>query len=186
MKLLNSKAGVTVLEGVIALGLLAVVTAGAFGVLLSAARKSTQPDMREEMVLAVEKAKDRLQVYINTAQDETAKNNLPDDLTRGLCTRYYEEEEEGDTNPLGIGEHNIKCMLPIICDASQGSASEFKYQVTLSPEDVPSRTSPNTNREGGKDRAAKLCSNDQCQATAETSMRTLQIKFTIKCNGYEL
>ena len=38
-QLLKNRAGVTVLEGVIALGLLALITAGAFGVLLSASPK---------------------------------------------------------------------------------------------------------------------------------------------------
>ncbi len=178
MKLLNSKKGVTVLEGVIALGLLAVVAAGAFGVLLSAARKSTQPDMREEMALAVEKAKDKLQVYIGTDYDSNAKNHLPSGLAGGLCG--------GDSSPLSSGQHNIKCMLPLICDA--GSAdSAFYYEVGggASAFSAASATLDHyKHQEGGTDRVARLCNN--CASLAPSSMNTLGIKFTIKCNGYEL
>ena len=117
MKLLKSKAGVTVLEGIIALGLLAVVTAGAFGVLLSAARKSTQPDMREEMVMAVEKAKDMLQMYVNPAGYSASPDSTVLYPT-GLCG--------GDATPLRVGTHNIKCTLPPICDKA---TSSFSYTV---------------------------------------------------------
>ena len=108
MKILNNKAGVTVLEGIIALGLLAIVTAGAFGVLASASRKSSQPDIREEMVMAVERAKDALKQYTAT---DVAK----------LCS------SDNDLNkPLENGTHSIKCMLPLMCDSNK---STFKYTV---------------------------------------------------------
>lgn len=157
MKLLNSKAGVTVLEGVIALGLLAVVTAGAFGVLLSAARKSTQPDMREEMALAIEQAKDKLQVYINTNYDSNAKNHLPSGFESGLCG--------GDNDPLGSGAHQITCLLPKICDDSSAN-SQFFYNVT--------EKGVNLGKLGGYQEGNVDHSN------------VLQIQFTIRCNGYEL
>lgn len=52
--ILKNKKGVTLLEGMIAILLLAVVTVGTFGVVLSSSRKVSQPDIREEMVLAAE------------------------------------------------------------------------------------------------------------------------------------
>lgn len=176
MKLLNSKTGVTVLEGVIALGLLAVVAAGAFGVLLSASRKSTQPDMREEMVLAIEKAKDKLQIYVSTNYDENAKKHLPTGLAGGLCGE--------DSTPLNVGSHDIKCMLPIICDKTSPD-SAFTYVVSNN-ENGGSLLGKigNKNREGSSDRAGKLCAN--CATFSPTTTNTLQIAFTIKCNGYEL
>ena len=53
-KLLKSKKGVTILEGLIALLLLAMISVGTFGVLLSTSRKSAQPDIREEMMKLLE------------------------------------------------------------------------------------------------------------------------------------
>lgn len=53
--ILKNKKGVTLLEGLIALALLAIVATGTFSVLLSASRKTSSPDMREELVFAVEK-----------------------------------------------------------------------------------------------------------------------------------
>ena len=47
---IKNKKGVTILEGLIALGLLAAVSVGIFGVLLSLSRKSYEPDIREEML----------------------------------------------------------------------------------------------------------------------------------------
>ena len=55
-RILSKKTGVTILEGLIALGLLALVAAGTFGVLLSVSRKAGSPDIRESMILAVERA----------------------------------------------------------------------------------------------------------------------------------
>lgn len=174
MKILNNKKGVTVLEGIIALGLLAVVTVGAFGVLLSAARKSTQPDMREEMALAVENAKDKLQIYINTNNDSFAKARLPSGLANGLCG--------GDSNPLQAGtDHHIKCLLPKICDASS-SQSAFSYKIS-SGNSFATNLDYTKHREGGDNRVAKLCNN--CSGTS-AGTSTLKVTFTIKCNGYEL
>ncbi len=110
-RILTKKTGVTLLEGLIALGLLALVAGGAFGVLLSVSRKSTQPDLREEMIWAVEQAHDLLQAYVA---------GVPEDgpFASGLCG--------GDDDPLSSGNHTINCMLPAICDVSQSS---FSYSV---------------------------------------------------------
>ena len=144
MKLLQSQAGVTVLEGVIALGLLAVVTAGAFGVLASASRKSSQPDIREEMTLAVEKVKDWLQ-----ATDSSSSVQLCGDEAVG--------------GPLALGEHNVKCMLPLVCDQNSTNSS-FTYSV--SSQNIQDY---------------HLINND-----LERTPEVRKVTFSITCNGYEL
>ncbi len=172
MKLLNSKAGVTILEGVIALGLLAVVTAGAFGVLLSAARKSTQPDMREEMAFAVEQAKDKLQLYV---KESTAASNLPDKF-KTLC---------GDADPLKEGSHYINCLLPQICDKNSDK-SQFFYKVSKVSGEAGKLYLDRLGGyvEGGTN--SKLCSACTVSADGNPSSAVLEIKFQITCNGYEL
>lgn len=168
MKFLHGKAGVTVLEGVIALGLLAVVTAGAFGVLASASRKSSQPDMREEMTFAVERAKDLLQMY----KDDGDNVGIPTIYQNGLCTNKQDPKNENllimDANPLRKNEeHNIICMLPLICDPTH-SGSGFTYEV-LSPTLL-----------GSENHYLKK------SASLETDPVVQKITFTISCNGYEL
>jgi len=122
-KLLTNNRGVTLLEGVIALGLLALVAGGAFGVLLSASRQNTQPDIREEMIWAVEKAHRQLQAYVGSY---LVTNTLPTNLQNGLC-------ENGDTIPLNVGSHNIDCMLPPICDRGNGSSFSYNVETRVLP-----------------------------------------------------
>ncbi len=125
-RLLTSKAGVTVLEGIIALGLLALVTGGAFAVLLSASRQTSQPDVQEEMVWAVEKVNKLLRIYpMYLSEPDSAIQNMqsvvPSNLERGLCG--------WDSSPLSGGDdHHVECMLPPICDRNNSS---FTYTVDL-------------------------------------------------------
>lgn len=172
-QLLKNKAGVTVLEGVIALGLLALITAGAFGVLLSASRQSSVPDIREEMSYAVEKAGDLLKVYINAQQNDFAYAHLPGSLPCGPCGNMDSSgactESAGDTihpvdrTPLASGTHNVGCLLPPICDRSN---SEFSYTVENST----------------------MHENKLANASTETdiALNGYKVDFLIKCNGYEL
>ena len=74
-KILKNRKGVTLLEGLIALVLLAMVTTGTFAVLLSTSRRSAQPDIREEMTFAVERAMNKLQT--------STENGLP--AQKSLC-----------------------------------------------------------------------------------------------------
>ncbi len=159
-RILTSKAGVTLLEGVIALGLLALITGGAFAVLLAASRQATQPDIREEMSLAVEKAHDQLKIftlYGNTGLADFAKGNLPAALyagqNAGLCTQE-------SSNPLSLGQHDIGCLLPPICDAN---TSSFFYKV----ENSAALGTAGTSEDGGTPAPYK-------------------ITFSIACNGYSL
>ena len=170
-QLLKNKAGVTVLEGVIALGLLALITAGAFGVLLSASRQSSVPDIREEMSYAVEKAGDLLKVYINAQQNEFANNHLPGSLPCGPCGNMNASGactqsdliHPVDRKPLSAGEHNIRCLLPPVCDRSNSS---FSYMV------ASSNIHENKLADASKE--------------PEVNLNGYKITFTISCNGYEL
>lgn len=120
-KRLLNKAGVTVLEGVIALGLLALVMAGAFGVLLSSSRQTNQSDIREETVLAVERAKELLKAYVGV--DNATRPPVPTDLRGGVCTNDL-------IHPLAIGtEQSLDCLLPPICDRHHYNESSFTYTV---------------------------------------------------------
>lgn len=156
-RFLKNKKGVTILEGLIALGLLAMVAGGTFGVLLSVSRKASQPDIREEMVLAVERANEQLQMY-------TGKFSNGDSHTSGLCDcSYYPSDRcKNDNKPLDNGEHPIKCMLPAICDLGKSS---FSYKV-----------------ENGALGSYSTVSARQVSTPAAPK----KISFTITCNGFTL
>ena len=62
IRVLQNRKGVTLLEGLIALALLAMVAVGTFGVLLSSSRGSTAPDKREEMLLTAERIRNGMQM----------------------------------------------------------------------------------------------------------------------------
>ncbi len=116
---LNCK-GVTILEGLIALTLLALVATGTFSVLLSTSRKSNTPDIREEMVLAVDRAASLLQAYVVSAEGVSDWQGNSE-LKNGLCP------DEADSSPLSLGTHQISCLLPPLCDARNSS---FSYDVS--------------------------------------------------------
>ena len=171
-QLLKNRAGVTVLEGVIALGLLALITAGAFGVLLSASRQSSVPDIREEMTYAVEKAGDLLKVYIHAQQNEFANTHLPDGLVCGPCgnisnggctSNAGDKIYPTDRTPLASGTHYVGCLLPPVCDRSN---SEFSYTIASS----------NIHENKLADASKEL----------DVNLNGYKITFTISCNGYEL
>lgn len=163
-RILTSKAGVTLLEGVIALGLLALITGGAFAVLLAASRQATQPDIREEMSLAVEKAHEQLKILAMYG-DQSDVNNVADLSKTSLPSRFYSNGQAGlcdkEDNPLSTTKsHNIACLLPPICDAN---TSSFTYQV----ENSTALESAGSSETGGTPAPYK-------------------ITFSITCNGYSL
>lgn len=195
----NNKKGVTVLEGLIALSLLAIVATGTFAVLLSTSRKTSEPDMREEMVLAIERAHEQLQAYILgnamiTSQDASGSFIVPQAFINGLCGAA-DFGFVPDTNPLGNGTHNIKCMLPLVCDRgnvsndcndSTGTKSCFVYRVNDSsagnwsgplPKEARLKTNytDNWNTQGIYQKSSPYY-----PASGKT------ITFEIRCNGYTL
>lgn len=132
-RILKNKWGVTLLEGLIALGLLALVSAGTFGVLLSVSRRSSTPDFREEMLWAVERTSEKLQLYSGVS------GTLPSSFAQGLCG--------GDATPLATGSHTINCMLPAICDRH---TSSFAYTVADRPlTNITTTILPANNRSSG-------------------------------------
>ncbi len=161
-RILNNKMGITLLEGIIALGLLALAATATFGVLLSVSRKSSSSDIREEMLWAVERAHERLQMYNGLGSTEIS--TLPAG-SQGLCPK-----DIVDTDPLGVGEHTITCMLPPLCDLQRNSS--FTYTVTL--EDLY-----------GVQRA--LYNRDvEVPSDEEPLYQRKHIAFNIQCNGFTL
>ena len=156
--LLTKKTGVTVLEGLIALGLLALVAGGTFGVLLSVSRKTGTPDIREEMALAVERANELLPMYAPLLQGgiNMSDAKIADAYKEGLCGE--------DVSPLSPGEHAIECLLPPICDEQNSS---FVYTVAENPITLPSAVPSDTKY-------------------YYPSQSHRQITFEITCNGFSL
>lgn len=168
-KFLKNKKGVTILEGLIALTLLALVATGTFAVLLSTSRKTSQPDIREEMALAVEKASQLLQVYIYSDRDNLP-SDLQDTVDAPLCEGY------DASAPLSqVGKHNIGCLLPPMCDRNNSS---FFYIVTPKSPVLP-RTA-DLMRTRGADGSYTG------SATDVSSHNLYKIEFEIKCNGFTL
>ena len=102
-KWLKNSAGVTLLEGLIALLLLSVVATGTFGVLLSTSRKSNTTEMEAAMLTAMEQAKEAIRYHQVNATS-----------TGGLSTYY----------PCGGSNiHDLSCFLPKMCDRNKSSFS---------------------------------------------------------------
>lgn len=168
-RVLTKKKGVTILEGLIALGLLALVAAGTFGVLLSVARKSGAPDIREEMVLAVERANDQLQMYSSGIVSGMANSKLYEQYANGMCggSLIPAQVKVSDSSPMSLGSHNIKCMLPSLCDYSN---STFTYTVR--------EASFTTHNYGA--------SNMVTDYASAFPTKGRQVTFNITCNGFTL
>lgn len=168
-RVLTKKKGVTILEGLIALGLLALVAAGTFGVLLSVARKSGAPDIREEMVLAVERANDQLQMYSSGIVSGMTNSKLYEQYANGMCGGGLipAEVKVSDGSPMSLGSHNIKCMLPPLCDYSN---STFTYTVR--------EASFTTHNYGA--------SNMVTDYASAFPTKGRQVTFNITCNGFTL
>ena len=94
-RFLKNKKGVTLLEGLIAIGLLAMVSVSTFSVLLSISRRAKQPDLREDMLLSIEKTNAELQKHIG----DPNFNNLP------ICPVVG----------LNAAGNPASCMAPIKC-----------------------------------------------------------------------
>ena len=180
-KWLHNQKGVTVLEGVIALGLLAIITAGSFGVLLATSRQATQPDMREEMALAVEKANDKLKAMLlfgNTGLKDLSipymleSYRVKDTSVYNLCPKKDAAKDAAgnlkDTlDGLTTGKkHNISCLLPPICDDTN---SVFEYEITADSSATHGAAEDSFNTGAGG-----------------TVPALYRIEYTISCNGYQL
>ena len=177
-RILKSKKGLSLLEGLLALMLLALVATGAFSVLLSTSRKSSEPDIREEMALAVERAQQMLQVYVfpNALYPDSSAmysdfGSYTYNISRGLC-----ENETTDFATLGVGSHNIECLLPPICDRSNSS---FIY-------DVSTGSSAALRPRSFDQAKVKKADGTDSPVTNTVSSDEINVSFSIKCNGYTL
>ncbi len=197
--IIKNKKGVTLLEGLIALALLAIVATGSFAVLLSASRKTSSPDMREELVFAVEKAHEQLQSYVYntdfTLQSKDDKGNfyVPEAFREGLCGRARFNQTV-DNNPLANGTHNISCLLPPICDRdvandcndATGSRSCFVYRVNQAGVGRWSNMLPEEGRDKVLNTDWTTANGVYDKETPKNASAGKSVTFEIRCNGYTL
>ena len=177
-RIFRKRKGVTILEGLISLGLLALVASGTFGVLLSISRQASSPDIREEMVWAVERAHEQLQMY---AAEIESVGVVEFSLANGLCGNASVNRVV-DSTPLSSGTHHIECMLPAICDASNSS---FTYNVTATTVSVAERSYANsytTTSAYGYEMVGMVAGGSAGASTAPVR----KIEFSITCNGFTL
>ena len=195
--ILQNKRGVTLLEGLIALLLLAVIAVGTFGVLLSTSRRASDPDIRAEMILAVERAKnvvreatvnmdtglrdshqtqEAIQGLINKETQRTNEESGPFPGRPSFWKLIDKNVEENQKKNLFIGSfqsgsviyRDISELLPTVCDPSN---SYFQYAVTP-PNKFGSHIGPYVN------------AYESAYQIGSTNMA--RINFYINCNGYTL
>ena len=172
---LSKKKGVTLLEGLIAIALLALVASGTFGVLLSVSRKSDQPDRREDMIYAIDSLNDLLKSAAFYMQDSS--ENIPDYLANALC---FGSGHTDAKKPLKAGvPHNVKCLLPPSCDQAQSS---FSYQVQSLDVNLTVGLDNNDPRANLIDKNIVSSQNPH----AGNNINSFKIKYDITCNGYSL
>ena len=171
-RILTAKDGVTLLEGVIALGLLALIAGGAFAVLLASSRQTTQPDIREETILAVERMNGLLKSYtgyMDADLREQSKGYLVESLnpsTSGTLGNDFHVTSWSNLDSLVGNTYEISQssrQLPPICD---GNKSKVEYTIKNVNHDVPFQL----RGEGGE------------------TLRTVNyaIQYKVTCNGYQL
>lgn len=107
--MLNKK-GYTIVEGIIAMLLVAIMVGGIFTALMASRRAIIEPSYREEMLYTVESLSNQLKNYVD------AEGNLD-----SLC---------GSTDPLSNGDHDCSSMLPDVCKTGDGYNSSLTYNVS--------------------------------------------------------
>lgn len=107
--MLNKK-GYTIVEGIIAMLLVAIMVGGIFTALMASRRAIIEPSYREEMLYTVESLSNQLKNYVDA---EGGVNSL--------C---------GSSTPLSNGEHDCSSMLPDVCRTDSGYDSSLIYTVT--------------------------------------------------------
>jgi len=181
-RLLKDKKGVTLLESLIALLLLAIVATGSFAVLLSTSRKSLGPDIREEMALAIEKASDLLQGAVMSWDTTNVAGYT--NFNQGPCG--------DDPTPFSTsGEHSITCLLPPICDRNP-NRSHFFYKVDVKTSPAEEKLKVYSNNDYSE-RLMNTPSDSDLNDGYTTgivnttlSKKLFQIEFDIECNGFTL
>ena len=113
-KWLKNKAGVTLLEGLIALLLLSIVATGTLGVLLSISRKTNTTEMEAAMMSAIEQARNVL--------------------------KYHQDDLSNYSACGGSDYDDLTCFLPSMCDRYRSSFSyslnsSYKHEIDLPDHD---------------------------------------------------
>lgn len=122
--MIKNKKGFTIIEALMAITILTLIVTAIFAVLTSSMRSVKQPTIREDSILAVEKASNLLKIYVDKDVYGTSSYaEVPSAYQNGLC----HDDGITDTDPMGIGSHNIFCLLPDIC---RDEDSTFTYTVS--------------------------------------------------------
>ena len=197
--ILKDKSGVTILEGVIALGLLALVMGGAFGVLLSTSRQTTQPDMYEEMSLAVEKASEQLKEYLDNGDFGSVSGAS---FSNAVASRRMGQVRDcicgSPAGGVACNPHDLSCFLPPICDINNGSSFTWTVDNTTGssfagnwPTHVGTvswqwegRTNPQMYQFDATEVGKTLIRDSTSYPGGDRP--SVGIRFNIVCNGYQL
>lgn len=106
-----NKKGYTIVEGIIAMLLVAVMVGAIFSSLMASRRAIIEPSYREEMLYAVESLQNQLKNYVDTVPEDSYE----------LC---------GNTEPLSTGYHSCKeeeGLFPSVC---QMAGDDIGYTVS--------------------------------------------------------
>ncbi|ACC98139.1 hypothetical protein Emin_0584 [Elusimicrobium minutum Pei191] len=148
MKLLNKK-GLTIAEAVISMVLLATVTMGIYGVIMVSLRSAKNPDMREEMMYALERASAKMKTLVEAdlcaADGFSCTLNSTTNEYDCKCVKYVSQETDPAKKPMRRDicdniilddtyspfltgrKHSVSCLLPEMCDSFNSS---FYYEVS--------------------------------------------------------
>ncbi len=112
---MKNKKGFTLLESLMSMLIVAIIAGGVFATLMSARRAISQPTYREDMLFALESAKDMFQNF--------AVNNVADNSTSWLVKDIAEERFCGNSISTLISGNdvNINCLLPETCGIDNSS-----------------------------------------------------------------
>lgn len=162
------------------MGLLALVMAGSFGVLLSASRKTTEPDMREEMVRAMDAASEMQKEIAMLSGD--FKTKIED--FRITDPDFRHSWNLGCATPAG---NDLSCLLPVICGYVPGredNKSSFSYQ--LEDRNEWPTWGSSSGWEGAGNQQMNAWGRDNTNYNSEGYSPMKLFTFTIACEGYEL
>ncbi len=124
--MLNKK-GYTIVEGIIAMLLVAIMVGGIFTALMASRRAIIEPSYREEMLYTVESLSNQLKNYVDA-----------EGIGDSLC---------GSTTPLSNGEHDCTSMLPDVCRTDGDYNSSLTYNVEgITAQDSTGAFSPTVNQ----------------------------------------
>ncbi|WP_428898393.1 prepilin-type N-terminal cleavage/methylation domain-containing protein [Parelusimicrobium proximum] len=104
-----AKKGFTIVEGIVAILLLAIVTAGVYGVILSTVRANIVPDIKEDSAYQIEAVTAALKLLMTGAPSDfdAAKEVMP-------CI-FVGKTSTNPADYLTVGVHDIPWCMPLEC-----------------------------------------------------------------------